>query len=100
MASLKLIDGLLNAEHPTVDHVIAINSDEKKCYLILLNNSVNNLKTNVEVHAEKIPGASGAKIKRAAFIGADGKKGAFIDISKLLNIEFAPNGLKVIEILY
>jgi hypothetical protein len=100
VASLKLIDGLLNAEHPTVDHVIAINSDEKKCYLILLNNSVNNLKTNVEVHTGKIPGASGAKIRSAAFIGAGGKKGVIIDTSKSFNIEFAPNGLKVIEILY
>lgn len=100
IASLKLIDGLLKAEHPTVDHVIAINSDEKKCYLMLLNNSVNSLKTKVEVHTEKIPGASAAKIKSAAFIGADGKKGAKIDTSKSLNIEFAPNGLKVIEVLY
>jgi hypothetical protein len=100
VASLKLIDGLLNAEHPTVDHVIAINSDEKKCYLILLNNSVNNLKTNVEVHPGKIPGASDAKIRSAAFIGTGGKKGAIIDTSKSFNIEFAPNGLKVIEILY
>jgi hypothetical protein len=100
VASLKLIDGLLNAEHPTVDHVIAINGDEKKCYLILLNNSVNNLKTNVEVHTGKIPGASDAKIRNAAFIGAGGKKGAIIDTSKPFNIEFAPNGLKVIEILY
>ncbi|MNE48083.1 hypothetical protein D3C80_1425250 [compost metagenome] len=65
-----------------------------------MNNSVNNLKTNVEVHPGKIPGASDAKIRSAAFIGTGGKKGAIIDTSKSFNIEFAPNGLKVIEILY
>ncbi|MFA4867775.1 MAG: beta-L-arabinofuranosidase domain-containing protein [Pedobacter sp.] len=100
VASLKLIDGLLKAEHPVIDHVIAMNSDEKKCYLILLNNSVNSLKTKVEIDIEKIPGASGTKIKSAAFIDAEGKKGAIVDTSKSLNIDFAPNGLKVIEVLY
>lgn len=100
VASLKLIDGLLKADHPVIDHVIALNSEEKKCYIILLNNSVNSLKTKVEIHTGKIPGVSGTKIKSAAFIGADGKKGAIVDTSKSLNIDFAPNGLKVIEVLY
>lgn len=99
-ASLKLIDGLLKSDNPYLDYVTAINADQKKCFIIMMNNSVKRLNTMVHVHPEKIPGASEAIVKGASVIGLDGKKVAISASVKSLDIEVAPYGLKVIEVLY
>jgi hypothetical protein len=99
-ASLVLADGLLKSDRPSLDHITAINTDQKKCFLIILNNSVNQLNAKVQIDAKQIPGVSGAMIKHVAFIGADGKSETIADKSGLLNIKLAPCGLKVIAIQY
>jgi hypothetical protein len=99
-ASLMLIDGLLKSDSPYLDYVTAINADQKKCFLIMMNNSVNKLNTKVQIDVAKIPGASGKNIKSASFIGLDGKKATITAGVKSLNVEVAPYGLKVIEVLY
>ncbi|SMC53644.1 glycerophosphoryl diester phosphodiesterase [Pedobacter nyackensis] len=99
-ASLMLIDGLLKSDSPYLEYVTAINAGQKKCFLIVMNNSVNKLSTKVQIDAEKIPGASGKSIKSASFIGLDGKKATIATGVKSLNVEVAPYGLKVIEVFY
>ncbi|MNL84994.1 hypothetical protein D3C87_2131450 [compost metagenome] len=61
---------------------------------------MNKLSTRVQIDVEKIPGASGKNIKSASFIGLDGKKTTIGAGIKSLNVEIAPYGLKVIEVLY
>lgn len=99
-ASLTLIDGLMKAENASVDHVIAIDKTQKKCFLILLNNSVNAVHTKVRIDAEKLPGIVGAAVKNASFIAADGKRAVVEETGKWMNVELDAYGLKVIEILY
>lgn len=99
-ASLILADGLLKPESPYLDHITAINKDQRKCLLIMLNNSINPLKTKVQLNAEKIPGVSRAAIKQMVWIDKDGKRTVVADQRGSLPVEFAPFGLNVIEVQY
>lgn len=99
-ASLTLIAGLLKTESAALDHVIAVDEVQKKCFLILLNNSVKGLQTKVRIDTEKLPGIVGTAIKKASFIASDGKKVAPAETGKWMNVALDPYGLKVIEILY
>ena len=99
-ASLILVDGLLKAESPYLDYIAAINSDQKKCFLIMLNDSGDPLNTQITVHHEKIPGISGSTVKSIAFIGTGGKREQLNGSGESIKIEIGPYGLKVIEVCY
>ncbi|WP_017259945.1 glycoside hydrolase family protein [Pedobacter arcticus] len=99
-ASLIISEGLLKTDNPYLDHVSAVNEKERKCFLIMLNNNGQPLKTSVQFDAEKIPRVSDAKIKGVAFINSKGKKEKLKGNGSAWNIAIAPYGLKVIEINY
>lgn len=99
-ASLILREGLLKAESPYVEYVTALNADQRKCFVVLMNNSEQPLKTQVLFNPGKIPGFSGALSKELALIDAAGKRTLLSSNSNSLNIELAPFGLKVIEVCY
>ncbi|MCD0486973.1 glycerophosphoryl diester phosphodiesterase [Pedobacter sp. MC2016-14] len=99
-ASLMLVDGLIKADNPYLDYTQAINSDQKKCFLTLLNNSGKTLKTQVHFNPNKIPGSPSAKVKNANWLTATGKTGSLSTSSTSWPVEIAAYGLKVIEIEY
>ncbi|WP_316841257.1 glycerophosphoryl diester phosphodiesterase [Pedobacter gandavensis] len=99
-ASLILGEGLVKAESPYVEYVTALNADQRKCFVVLMNNSEQQLKTKIQLNPQKIPGQSQAQSKELAFIDANGKRTLVSNNSNSLNIELAPFGLKVIEVCY
>jgi hypothetical protein len=99
-ASLKLIAGLLKSDNPYLEHITAIDKEQRTCFLMLMNNSINQLSTTIHLDVTKIPGISGDSIKSASFIGQDGKKKAITKGVKSLDIDMVPTGLKVIAIHY
>jgi hypothetical protein len=99
-ASLILREGLVKAESPYVEYVTALNADQRKCFVVLMNNSEQSLKTEVLLNPGEIPGAAGAVSKELAVIDAAGKRTLLSSNSNSLNIELAPFGLKVIELCY
>lgn len=99
-ASLKLIDGLLKSGSPYLEHMTAIHTDQRTCFLMLMNNSVRKMSTKVRVDASKLPGVSGSRIKKAFFIDLDGKKMAITGDLTSLDLEVEPYGLKVIALSY
>lgn len=99
-ASLKLIDGLLKSVSPYLEHMTAINTDQRTCFLMLMNNSVRKLSTKVRIDASKIPGVLGSRIKKASSIGLDGKKMPITGDITSLDLEVEPYGLKVIALNY
>ncbi|MNK00526.1 hypothetical protein D3C87_183110 [compost metagenome] len=98
--SLMLSDGLLKTDSPYLDYIEAVNTAEKKCFLVLLNNSNKPLTTQVQINPKKIIGASVSKIKSAVFVGKDVKKQTLKAADQSWNIEIAPYGLKVIQLNY
>jgi hypothetical protein len=99
-ASLILREGLVKAESPYVEYVTALNADQRKCFVVLMNNSEQSLKTEVLLNPGEIPGAAGAVSNELAVIDAAGKRTLLSSNSNSLNIELAPFGLKVIELCY
>jgi hypothetical protein len=91
---------LVKAESPYVEYVTALNADQRKCFVVLMNNSEQSLKTEVLLNPGEIPGAAGAVSKELAVIDAAGKRTLLSSNSNSLNIELAPFGLKVIELCY
>jgi len=98
--SLMLSDGLLKADSPYLDYIEAINTDQKKCFLVLLNNSNKPLSTKIHIDPNKIKGASVSKIKSAVFVNPDSKKQTLSAVDPTWNIEIAAYGLKVIALNY
>ena len=99
-ASLKLINGLLKSDNPYLEHITAIDKKQRTCFLMLMNNSINQLSTTIHIDMTKIPGVSGNSVKSASFIGQDGKKTPITKGVKSLDIDMAPAGLQVIAIHY
>lgn len=99
-ASLILEQGLAKAESPYLEYVTALNADQRKCFVVLMNNSDQRLNTQVQLNPGKIPGHSVAVSKELALIDKDGKRSLLSGNSNSLNIELAPFGLKVIELCY
>lgn len=99
-ASLILEQGLLKAESPYLEYITALNADQRKCFVVLMNNSHQKLNTQVQLNPGKIPGHSAAVSKELALIDKDGKRSLLSGNSNSLNIELAPFGLKVIELCY
>ncbi|WP_255607445.1 glycerophosphoryl diester phosphodiesterase [Pedobacter polysacchareus] len=99
-ASLILEQGLVKAESPYLEYVTALNADQRKCFVVLMNNSDQKLNTQVQLNPRKIPGHSVAVSKQLALIDKDGKRSLLSGNSNSLNIELAPFSLKVIELCY
>ncbi|AOM80624.1 glycerophosphoryl diester phosphodiesterase [Pedobacter steynii] len=99
-ASLILTEGLVKAESPYVEYVTALSADQRKCFVVLMNNSEQPLKTEVLLNPRKIPGISEAVSKEIALIDVAGKRTLLSGNSNSLSIELAPFGLKVIEVCY
>ncbi|MNQ83892.1 hypothetical protein D3C85_989950 [compost metagenome] len=99
-ASLILKEGLVKVESPYIEYVTALSTDQRKCFVVLMNNSEHELKTQVFLNPGKIPGFPGAVSKELAVIVADGKRTVLNSNSNSQNIELAPFGLKVLEVCY
>lgn len=99
-ASLILTEGLVKAESPYVEYVTALSADQRKCFVVLMNNNEQSLKTEVLLNPRKIPGFSGMVSKEIALIDVAGKRTLLSGNSNSLSIELAPFGLKVIEVCY
>lgn len=99
-ASLILAEGLVKAESPYVEYVTALSADQRKCFMVLMNNNEQPLKTEVLLNPRKIPGFSGMVSKEIALIDVAGKRTLLSGNSNSLSIELAPFGLKVIEVCY
>jgi hypothetical protein len=95
-ASLILSDGMLKADSPYLDYAEAINRDQKKCFLILMNSSDQILKTQVHFDPEKIPGVQVTGIKKAVFM----KSQEQLSAKGSWTVEIGPYCLRVIEINY
>lgn len=99
-ASLILKEGLVKADSPYIEYVTALNTEKRKCFVVLMNNSQQRLKTQVQLNPDKIFGHSVALTKELELIHASGKRTLLQNNSNSLNIELEPFGLKVIEVCY
>ena len=99
-ASLILREGLVKLESPYAEYVTAWNADQRKYFVLLMNNSEQALKTTLLLDPGKIPGFSGAALKELAVLDTGGKRTVLRSNSNSLNVELAAFGLKVIEVCY
>jgi Predicted unsaturated glucuronyl hydrolase involved in regulation of bacterial surface properties, and related proteins len=93
-AELLLREGMLQTDSPYLDYFGAINHEQKKLFLILLNNDDELLNTNVKIDYKKIINNAP---KTASLVAADGKK-TNLAASDQWQVTIAPYGIQVIEI--
>ncbi|MEZ2440372.1 glycerophosphoryl diester phosphodiesterase [Chitinophaga sp. RCC_12] len=98
-ADLLLKDGLLKTDNPYLDYYCAINPEEHKLFLLLLNSDDDPLKCSIDIDYTKV--LPGKTIKPVACyrISKNGSKKA-TEITPSFQEDIAPYGLSVIEINY
>ena len=73
-ADLLLKDGMLQNENPYLDYFGAINRQEKKLFLLLLNNDDEVLRPSIQINYNKIIDNKTIQPKKVQLINADGKR--------------------------
>ena len=98
-ADLLLKDGLLKTDNPYLDYYCAINTQQGKLFLLLLNSDDDPLKCTLDIdYAKLLPGKT-IKPVSCYRISKNGSKKT-IDVMQSFREDITPYGLSVIEIDY
>ncbi len=98
-AALFLKQGLLTTTSPYLDHFEAINTGQKKLWLLLMNNDDETLSSSVHIDYSKVFDNKTIGAKKVFNIDAAGKK-QLLNTSNDWNVSIPAYGIEVIEIEY